>query len=118
MESTEYFIANNYGFSYPEEYEGYISKGKEFGELRWWFIGSSQGLFEIAYNLVNKELKSSIKLFPFAKSSETNALACFDKSGKVYFVIGAGSLKKVDWSKRLTVPNINVWYEGVLSGEF
>ncbi len=118
MKSNEYFKASNLGFSYPKEYEAYVSLHKEFGELRWWFIGSSEGLFDIAYEMVNYELRSSVELFPFAKSSETNALACFDRAGKVYFVIGTGSLKNVDWSTRLTKSNVKDWYKGVLAGEF
>ncbi|MGF1688194.1 hypothetical protein L4C36_16120 [Photobacterium japonica] len=118
MINNEYFSAEEHGFSYPDKYREYISVSGEIGELRWWFIGSSKGLFEIAYKLVNEELESSIELFPFAKSSETNALACFDKSGKVYFVIGYNSLKKVDWSNRLTTQNIVAWYQGVSTGVF
>ena len=118
MKTDEYFKATKHGFSYPREYEDLISVDGEFGELRWWFIGSSEGLFDIAYRLVNEELGSHIELFPFAKSSETNAIACFDKNGKVFFVVGSGSLKEVDWSKRLTVPNIATWQQGVMAGEF
>ncbi|TCI01077.1 hypothetical protein EZV61_19315 [Corallincola luteus] len=118
METNEYFLGRNYGFGYPDEYERLIPIQGEFGELRWWFLGSSSGLFDVAYNLINKDLASSIELIPFAKSSETNALACFDKSGKVYFVIGNASLKRVDWSKRLTVPSISHWYQGVTAGDF
>ncbi|WP_444958387.1 hypothetical protein [Microbulbifer sp. ZKSA002] len=118
MNNSEYFKAEEYGFSYPKEYNELISNTGEFGELKWWFIGSSSGLFSIAYELFNKELNSSIEFFPFAKSSETNAVACFDKNGKVYIVIGNNSLKKVDWGKRLTQPNIIAWHNGVMAGDF
>ena len=118
MDNQEYYKAQSHGFSYPQEYDELISSAGEFGELRWWFIGSSSGLYDISYELVNRDLKSSIELFPFAKSSETNALACFDSTGKVYFVIGSKPLNKVDWSQRLTKPTIKEWYNGVMAGEF
>ncbi|USH03687.1 hypothetical protein K6Q96_06755 [Grimontia kaedaensis] len=119
MKSNEYYLAEKYGLSYPKEYERYVcSHDGEFGELRWWFIGSSQGLFDVAYSLVNEDLSSRIQLFPFAKSSVTNTLACLDKNGTVYFIIGTSTLKDADWSKRLTTPNMAAWYQGVINGEF
>ncbi len=118
MKNYEFFLAEKYGFKYPEGYEYLTHLKTEFGELRWWLVGLSEGLFDIGYELVNHDLESDIELFPFAKSSETNALACFDKEGKVYFVVGSNSLRGVDWSKRLTLPNFNSWLAGVKSGEF
>lgn len=116
MTSDEFYFGEKLGFEYPEEYKAIRAKGEIFGESKWWFIGSSEGLFEISYELVNKDLKSKLRLIPFAKSQETNALACFDNSCNVYFIVNNSPLDKINWKKRFKLNSFSDFYEGVISG--
>lgn len=117
--SSEYFKAKEIlaGYSYPASYHDFINSNDLDSLNPWWFIGSSEGLFDISFNLLNRDLESNCELIPFAKSEETKALAFFDRSGKVYFYVGENSLAKVDWATRFSLPNFNAWVEKVKSGE-
>lgn len=117
--SGEFFKAEEklVGYSYPASYKNFVSSQDLNSIEPWWFIGSSEGLFDISFNLLNIDLASGINLIPFAKSEETNALAFFDESGKVYFYIGELSLEGIDWESRFSLPDFDSWLEKVKSGD-
>lgn len=117
--SSEFFKAEEklVGYSYPASYKQFVGSQKLSSIEPWWFIGSSEGLFDISFNLLNIDLASSIGLIPFAKSEETKALAFFDESGKVYFYIGESSLENIDWTSRFSLPDFDSWLEKVKLGE-
>ena len=73
--SSEYFKAKEIlaGYSYPASYHDFINSNDLDSLNPWWFIGSSEGLFDISFNLLNKDLESNCELIPFAKSEETKA---------------------------------------------
>jgi len=116
MTSDEFYTGEKFGFEYPEEYKNIKTKGEIFGESKWWFIGSSEGLFDVAYDLVNKDLKSKLRLIPFAKSQETNALACFDDLYNVYFIVNNAPLNRINWKKRFKLNCFSDFYQGAISG--
>ena len=104
----EEYLAN---FIYPDEYKSFVEVDKGSQVTSWWFLGMSEGLFEKAFDLLNKDLKSSKALVPFAKSSETNSLACFDMSGRVYLYVGEQTLQNVDWGNRFYFDSFNKWVD-------
>ena len=117
--SNEFFKAEQYieGYNYPSSYIDFVNSGDVKSIKPWWLIGLSEGLFEISFNLLNEDLASNIKLIPFAKSEETNALAFFDEEGKVYFYIGDKSFANENWPARFSLPNFDAWLKKVMSGD-
>lgn len=54
-------------FIYLNEYKRFIEMDKDAQATSWWLLGLPEGLFDKAFNLLNKDLKSGKDLVPFAK---------------------------------------------------
>jgi len=118
--NEEYFKAEKVieGYAYPSSYVDFVNNADHKVIDPWWLIGSSKGLFDITYRLLNINLASSITIIPFAKDQETNALAFFDRTGNVYCYCGENTLENIDWEKRFHFTSFNDWLKRVKSGDF
>ena len=108
----------NVGFNYPKEYLEFIKKPEIIADTSWWLIGTTKGFFKTCYEVTNYEQKSTKLLIPFAKTDQSNMLACFDKEHRVYLVsCEKNTVTNADWDNRFHFKNFNSWLEEVLSGE-
>ena len=109
--NKEYFVGETKveGFSYPDSYMRFAENKTADAIKPWWLIGSSKGLFDVAYNFLNVDLESNMTLIPFSKNQRTGALACFDLDGRVYLYVGEKTLKDIDWKRRFSFNDFNDW---------
>lgn len=85
---NEFFEAEklDIAFKYPSEYVELVNNPDSISNTSWWLIGKTKGAFKVSYDTINEIYQSTKLLIPFAKSDESNILACFDKEHKVYLV--------------------------------
>lgn len=105
-------------FEYPQEYKEFISDLSRLDGTPWWLIGKTKGFFKSCYEFINLERKSTKFLIPFAKSDETNILACFDDEKRVWFCgLEDDDIANANWNERYSMPSFSAWLERVLSGD-
>ena len=104
------------GFEYPEQYMDLVSIPSSLSNTSWWLIGNTKGFFAATYKLVNEQCNSSKLLIPFAKNDETNLLACFDQSGKIYFYKSGTNLERNDWDGIFHFKSFNEFFKAVQAG--
>ncbi len=118
MAISELLGAETLDFDYPQEYKKFIEDLSVLDNTPWWLIGTSKGFFKSCYEFINLEKKSKKFLIPFAKSDETNILACFDESHRVWFCgLEDDDIANVNWDERYSMPSFSAWLERVLSGD-
>lgn len=105
-------------FSYPDDYKNFLKNRGEINDTAWWLIGETKGYFNTCFNVINIEHKSSKLLVPFAKSDQSNILACFDNSHRVWLTSCENDdISDADWNNRFFMPSFSVWLNKVLSYE-
>jgi hypothetical protein len=105
-------------FEYPLEYKDFIQNLNGLNGTPWWLIGTSKGFSKSCYEFINLERKSTKFLVPFAKNDETNILACFDKTHRVWFCgLEDDDIANANWSERYSMPSFSAWLDRVLSGD-
>lgn len=120
MNDNELLIAENldFEFSYPSDYVDFIASQHKLKQTPWWLIGNTKGVFKIYFDYINTESKSSKFLIPFAKSDQTNILACFDDAHRVWFCgIEDDDIANANWNERYYMQSFSAWLERVLSGD-
>ncbi|MFM8453815.1 MAG: hypothetical protein ACKOAD_02355 [Gammaproteobacteria bacterium] len=117
MNKKEYCIAENLniGFSYPKEYIEFLSVKKELEITSWWLLGDAEGAFEISYEILNLIYQSKKLLIPFAKSDQSNILACFDFEHKVWLTsCEEDDVSNANWENRYFFKDFSEWKDWVL----
>lgn len=105
-------------FNYPDDYKSFIKNKDKLNETAWWLIGETKGFFSTCFTVINIEQKSTKLLVPFAKSDQSNILACFDEAHRVWLTSCENNdITDADWDNRFSVPNFTAWLDKVLSYE-
>lgn len=120
MNVNELLIAENLDieFEYPDEYKKFLPHQSELDQTSWWLIGKTSGAFHSCYDVINFEYKSSKLLVPFAKSDQSNILACFDETHRVWLTSCENNdITDADWDNRFSMPNFTAWLDKVLCYE-
>lgn len=105
-------------FKYPTEYKNFLNSMNKLNGTPWWLIGTSKGFFKSCYKFINVECHSKKLLIPFAKSDETNILACFDISHQIWFCgLEDDDITYANWDNRYFMPDFSAWLERVLKGD-
>ena len=119
MNRKEFFEAEklNIGFKYPIEYVEFVDNSESISNTPWWLIGNTQRAFNVSYHTINDIYNSTKLLIPFAKTDQSNMLACFDREHRVFLVsCEKNTVTNADWDNRFHFKNFNSWLEEVLSG--
>lgn len=120
MYDNEWLIAESVGleFKYPNDYKEFLENQSKLDLSPWWLIGNKRGTFNIFYDFINTQNHSSKLLIPFAKSDETNILACFDIQHRIWFCgIEDDDIENANWDERYSMPNFSAWLHRVLRGD-
>ena len=120
MVDNDFLAAEGIGinFSYPDDYKNFLKNRGKINDTAWWLIGETKGYFNTCFKVINIEHKSSKLLVPFAKSDQSNILACFDESHRVWLTsCETNDITGADWNNRFSMPNFSVWLNKVLSYE-
>lgn len=120
MNENELLIAENLDieFEYPDEYKKFLPQQSKLDQTSWWLIGKTSGAFHTCYDVINFDYKSSKLLVPFAKSDQSNILACFDETYRVWLTSCENNdITDADWDNRFSMPNFTAWLDKVLSYE-
>jgi hypothetical protein len=81
-------------------------------------IGNTPGSFHPCFDAINYIYKSKELLVPSAKSDQSNLLACFDESHKVWLTsCETNDITNADWDIRFSMPNFSSWLSKVMSHE-
>jgi len=112
---AEYLDIN---FNYPVEYIEFVKNPQTITKTSWWLIGETKGFFKTSFEVTNYEQKSTKLLIPFAKSDQSNILACFDLEHRVWLTsCERNDITNADWETRFYYKDFNSWLEDVLNGE-
>jgi hypothetical protein len=105
-------------FSYPKEYREFLHNKDRLKITPWWLIGATEGAFLVSYETINNIYKSTKLLIPFAKSDQSNILACFDLEHRVWLTsCERNDITNADWETRFSYKDFNSWLEEALNGE-
>ena len=105
------------GFRFPESYLRLAREPKFPNVTPWWFLIEDPDIAMMAYRTINESRRSRKLLLPFAKNDdESGDVACFDgedTSGepRVYFAVGTGDMRDVDWISRYFIPTFAAWLD-------
>ena len=103
-------------FTYPEEYKIFIQNPDVLSKTPWWLIGDTKGFFNTCFEVTNYQYKSTKLLVPFAKSDQSNILACFDQSHKVWLTsCNENCISNTNWDDRYFLKDFSAWLDRVLN---
>ena len=106
------------GFKYPTEYVKLVNNQELISTSTWWLIGNTTNAFQTSFETINQIYKSTKLLIPFAKTDQSNMLACFDKEHRVYLVsCEKNTITNANWETRFHYKDFNAWLKDVLSGD-
>ena len=120
MIESEFFLADCLAidFKYPLDYTHFVKNQDPITSTPWWLIGHTKGAFNISFETINTIYKSNKLLIPFAKSDQSNILACFDKEHRVWLTsCEVNDITDSDWDSRAYFDNFNSWLQAVKEGE-